>query len=52
MDEPQETLDAASLPLSLAEAERIIALIEDVVHERSVVLIGGQAANLANRATP
>lgn len=43
MDEPPETLDAAPLPLSLAEAERIIALLEDVVRERSVVLIGGQA---------
>jgi hypothetical protein len=40
VDEPPETLDAAPLPLSLAEAERIIALLEDVVRERSVVLIG------------
>jgi hypothetical protein len=31
VDEPPETLDAAPLPLSLAEAERIIALLEDVV---------------------
>jgi hypothetical protein len=43
VDEPPETLDASPLPLSLAKAERIIALLEDVVRERSVVLIGGQA---------
>lgn len=43
MDEPPEALDASLLPLSLEEAERIIALLDDVVREPSVVLIGGQA---------
>ena len=56
MDEPPAILDAAPLPLSLAEAERIIVLLEDVVRERSVVLIGGQAvaiwtAHLESRLT-
>ncbi len=43
MDEPPEALDASPLPLCLEEAERIIALIDEVVREPSVVLIGGQA---------
>jgi hypothetical protein len=45
VDEPQ---DAPELPppLSLAEVERIIARLEDVVSEQRVVLIGGQAVAL------
>lgn len=42
MDEPQDVLEIPP-PLSLAEAERIIARIEEVVRERHVVLVGGQA---------
>jgi hypothetical protein len=43
VDEPPEALDASLLPLSLEEAERIIALLDEVVREPNVVLIGGQA---------
>jgi hypothetical protein len=43
VDEPPEALDASLLPLSLEEAERIIARLDDVVREPNVVLIGGQA---------
>lgn len=55
-DEPQDARAGTPLPLSLAEAERIIARLEEVVSERRVVLIGGQAvatwtAHLQNRLT-
>jgi hypothetical protein len=43
VDEPPEAFDASLLPLSLEEAERIIARLDDVVREPNVVLIGGQA---------
>ena len=33
-------------PLSLDEAQRIIARLEEVVRERRVVLIGGQAVSI------
>ncbi len=42
MDELQDVLEVPP-PLSLAEAERIIARLEDVVRGRRVVLVGGQA---------
>ncbi len=43
MDEPQDELEVQPPPLSLVEAERIIARLEDAVRERRVVLVGGQA---------
>ena len=42
MDEPRD-IPAVSPPLSLEEAQRIIARVEEVVRERRVVLVGGQA---------
>jgi hypothetical protein len=45
VDEPQDALELPP-PLSLAEAERIIARLEDVVSEQRVVLVGGQAVAL------
>jgi hypothetical protein len=42
VDEPRDTPDVPP-PLSLEEAQRIIARVEEVVRERRVVLVGGQA---------
>jgi hypothetical protein len=43
--EPQDPL-GVSPPLSLDEAQRIIARLEGVVREQRVVLIGGQAVSI------
>ncbi len=42
MDEPRDTPHVPP-PLRLEEAQRIIARIEEIVRERRVVLVGGQA---------
>ena len=46
MVEPQDDLAVRPPPLSLAEAERIIARLEEVVRERHVILVGGQAVTV------
>jgi hypothetical protein len=38
--------EVESSQLSLAEAERIIARLEEVVREQHVVLVGGQAVSI------
>jgi hypothetical protein len=45
VNEPRDAVESPP-PLSLAEAERIITRIEEIVSERRVVLVGGQAVAL------
>ena len=40
--------EVESSQLSLAEAERIIARLEEVVREQHVVLVGGQAVSICS----
>jgi hypothetical protein len=46
VDESQEGALELPPPLSLDEAQRIIARLEEVVREQRVVLIGGQAVSI------
>lgn len=43
MDPPRDAIEVEAPPLNLDQAERIIARLEEVVRDRRVVLIGGQA---------
>lgn len=44
VDEPRDTVEVS--PLSLDEAQRILARLEELVRERRVVLVGGQAVSV------
>lgn len=46
MGDQGEARDAAPLPLSIVEAERIIGRLEKVIRQRHVILVGGQAVAL------
>jgi hypothetical protein len=46
VDEPRDSLEVQPPPLSLDEAQRIIARLEEIVREQRVVLIGGQAVSI------
>ncbi len=44
--EALDAIEVSASPLSLDEAQRIISRIEDVVRDRHVVLVGGQAVSV------